>query len=80
MFLQIMTDGDHTGAPGGPGTIYLATIAGPIPVAEAEIRSVRSPHVLYVDSWTRLAQLAPTLAITSEPALARPTAGCTDAQ
>lgn len=66
MFLQIMIDGDHTGAPGGPGTIYLVTVAGPIPVADSEIWSVRSPHVIYVDSWTRLVQLAPTLAIASE--------------
>ena len=80
MFLQIMIDGDHTGAPGGPGTIYFVTVAGPIPVAESEVRSVRSPHVIYVDSWARLVQLAPTLAVAAEPAPPLPTAGCTNEQ
>jgi len=80
VFLQIMIDGDHTGAPGGPGTTYFVTVAGPIPVADSEIWSVRSPHVIYVDSWTRLVQLAPTLPIASAPAPHSPTAGCTDAQ
>jgi hypothetical protein len=75
VFLQIMTTGDHTGAPGGPGTIYLVTVAGPTPVTDAELRSVRSPHIVYVDSWTRLEQLAPTIA--NPPLLA---CRCTDAQ
>jgi hypothetical protein len=80
VFLQIMIDGDHTGAPGDPGTVYFVTVTGPIPVADAEMRSVRSPHVIYVDSWARLVQLAPTLAIAPEPAPPLPTAGCTDPQ
>lgn len=65
IFLRVEDGGDLTGAPHDAGAVYLPTVAGPKHITGRELASTRAV-IMYVESWRRLLELAPSAGAPTE--------------